>query len=246
VPAVPLINTPCRSPQLATNTTPTPAATRTHQIRSRPIEGGVRVRNFITQEAINLLSNRVWADATDVWTPTRLKLKPMQSCLDLQQVAMPMVHPTMGEFMSSYKRLIYDLATTEIWQTAFGKDFGGMAPGDDKTGQKGTNSIFVMSHKAIRAIPKKQTVTYACVVVDYRPQKTDPHRICITAGGNLINYPGELSTRTADLTMSKLMWNSVISTAGVQYMCLDIKNFYLSAPLNRYKYMKMPLNLFPN
>ncbi len=28
-------------------------------------------------------------------------------------------------------------------------------------------------------------------------------------------------------------------------MCLDIKNFYLSAPLNRYKYMKMPLELFP-
>jgi hypothetical protein len=27
-------------------------------------------------------------------------------------------------------------------------------------------------------------------------------------------------------------------------MCLDIKNFYLSAPLNRCKYMKMPLELF--
>ena len=121
-----------------------------------------------------------------------------------------------------------------------------MAQGDNKMGQKGTNSIFVMSHEAIRAIPKKQTVTYARVVVDYRPQKTDPHRIRITAGGNPINYPGELSMRTADLTTSKLMWNSVISTAGARYMCLDIKNFYLSAPLDRYKYMKMPLNLFPN
>ncbi len=28
-------------------------------------------------------------------------------------------------------------------------------------------------------------------------------------------------------------------------MCLDIKNFYLSAPLDRYKYMKMPVALFP-
>jgi hypothetical protein len=27
-------------------------------------------------------------------------------------------------------------------------------------------------------------------------------------------------------------------------MCLDIKNFYLSAPLNQYKYMKMTLALF--
>ncbi len=157
-----------------------------------------------------------------------------------------MVHPTMGKFISSYKRLIHDPATTEIWQTAFGKDFGGMAQGDNKIGQKGTNSVFVMSHEAIQAIPKKQTVTYARVIVDYCPQKTDPYRIRITAGGNLINYPDELSTRTADLTTSKLMWNSVISTAGARYMCLDIKNFYLSAPLDRYKYMKMPLDLFLN
>ncbi len=28
-------------------------------------------------------------------------------------------------------------------------------------------------------------------------------------------------------------------------MCLDIKNFYLSAPLDWYKYMKMPIALFP-
>jgi len=33
--------------------------------------------------------------------------------------------------------------------TALGKDFGGMAQGDDKTGQKGTNSVFVMTHKEI-------------------------------------------------------------------------------------------------
>jgi hypothetical protein len=30
-----------------------------------------------------------------------------------------------------------------------------------------------------------------------------------------------------------------------KYMCLDIKNFYLGAPFDRYKYMKMPLELFP-
>jgi len=41
------------------------------------------------------------------------------------------------------------------------------------------------------------------------------------------------------------MWNSVLSTEGAKYMCLDIKNFYLIAPLDRYEYMKMPLSLFP-
>jgi hypothetical protein len=66
---------------------------------------------------------------------------------------------------------------------------------------------------------------YAWVVVDFHPQKANPHQIQITAGGNLINYHGELTTRTADLTTSKLMWNSVLSTKGAKFMCLDIKNF---------------------
>jgi hypothetical protein len=136
-------------------------------------------------------------------------------------------------------RRIQDLAT------AFGKDFGSMAQGDLKTGKKGTNLIFVMTHEEIKNIPRNQTVTYTHVVVDFCPQKADPHNIRITADSNLINYNGELSTRTADLTTSKLMWNSVLSTEGARYMCLDIKNFYLTAPLDHYEYMKIPLNIFP-
>ncbi len=141
---------------------------------------------------------------------------------------------------------MHNPATTEIWQTAFGKDFGGMAQGNLNTGQKGTNSIFVMSHAEILNIPKNQTVTYVRVLVNFRPPKVDPHRIQITAGRNLISYPGELSTQTADLTTSKLMWNSVLSTEGAKYMSLDIKTFNLSTPLDRYNNMKMPILLFPN
>ncbi len=85
---------------------------------------------------------------------------------------------------------------------AFGKDFGGMAQGDDKTGQKGTNSIFGMTCDEIKLIPRSQTVTYARVVVNFCPQKNDPQQTRITAGGNLINYPGKLSSRTANLTTS--------------------------------------------
>ncbi len=51
---------------------------------------------------------------------------------------------------------MHDPATAKNWQTAFGKDFGGMAQGDLKTGQKGTNSIFVMPHTEILNIPKNQ------------------------------------------------------------------------------------------
>jgi hypothetical protein len=60
--------------------------------------------------------------------------------------ASPMVHSTTGETITSYKRLMHNPATAKVWQTAFGKDFGGMAQGNDKTSQKGMNSIFVMTH----------------------------------------------------------------------------------------------------
>jgi hypothetical protein len=74
--------------------------------------------------------------------------------------------------------------------------------------------------------------------------KADPHRIRITVGGNLINYPGELSICTADITTLKLMWNSILSTEGAKCMCLDLKKNYFSVPLNQYEYMKIPLALF--
>jgi hypothetical protein len=92
--------------------------------------------------------------------------------------ASPMIHPTTGKTITSYKRLMNGPKTAKIWQTTFGKDFGGMAQGDDKTGQKGTNSIFVMTHEEI-AMAKKEgkTWTYVRTVIDYRPQKEDPNRV---------------------------------------------------------------------
>jgi hypothetical protein len=121
-----------------------------------------------------------------------------------------------------------------------------MTQGDIKTGQQGTNAMFVMTHKDIKkAHALKKKFTYGNPVVDYRPQKDDPQRIRITAGGNLITYESSPSVRTADLDTAKLHWNSVISTPGAQYMCLDIKIFYLTAKLDYFEYMRMPLTLFP-
>ena len=64
-------------------------------------------------------------------------------------------------------------------------------------------------------------------------------------GGNLTKYPGKLTTRTADLTTLKLLWNSVISTDDARFAALDVGNFYLETPLERYKYMQLPLKHFP-
>ena len=47
-------------------------------------------------------------------------------------------------------------------------------------------------------------VTYGCIIVYYRPQKDKPYRTRLTGGGNLIKYPGEVSTRTSDLTTTNI------------------------------------------
>ncbi len=88
---------------------------------------------------------------------------------------MSTIHPVTGESISSYKRLMNNPATVDTWMTAFGKDFGGMSQGDNKTGQPGTNAIFVMLPSDIPNIPKDRVVMYARVVIDHCPQKADPN-----------------------------------------------------------------------
>jgi hypothetical protein len=94
-------------------------------------------------------------------------------------------------------------------------------------------------------IGSRQKITYANPVVDHCPQKEDPNRIQITAGENLIQCDLELSVHTADINTAKVPWNSVVSTEKAKFMCLDIKNFYLTAALKYYKYMHIPLSYFP-
>ena len=66
--------------------------------------------------------------------------------------------------------------------------------------------IFVMNRAQIaKMYVEDKTPTYTRIVVDFRPQKSDPSRVRITAGGNLIKCPGELTTRTADITTTKII-----------------------------------------
>jgi hypothetical protein len=147
------------------------------KVRFVPIASRLRNHSLISQEAIILFTNEVWNNLSPIYNPENLQPKENATDANFEHLAMPMIHPTTGETITSYKKLMHNPATMEIWQTAFGKDFGGMVQGDNKTGQKGTNSIFVMTHNEILLIPADQTVTYVRVVVDFCPQKADPHQI---------------------------------------------------------------------
>ena len=82
-------------------------------------------------------------------------------------------------------------------------------------------------------------------ICDIRPQKTETHRTKLTAGGNLIDYPGEVSTPTSDLTTMKLHVNSTISDITSRYMCMDVKYFYLNDLMDRDEYIMIQISMIP-
>ena len=165
--------------------------------------------------------------------------------IDITEMCNGVVHPVTNETITKYAKLIADPILREVWLAAMAKELYRLSQGRDGI-TKGTNTIKFLSHNEIHNIPNDRTVTYARIVVDYRPQKEDPNRVRITVGGNLIDYPFELTTRTADMISAKIMWNSVVSTYGAKFACCDIKNMYLDTPLDRFEYMKMPINLIPD
>jgi hypothetical protein len=95
-------------------------------------------------------------------------------------------------------------------------------------------------------INRRKDVTYGRIVCDYRPQKAEPERTRLTAGGDRIHYPGDVSTDTADLTTAKLLINSTISTKDARYACFDLKDFYLGTPLpGRHEFMRLDIRIVP-
>jgi hypothetical protein len=88
-------------------------------------------------------------------------------------------------------------------------------------------------------------VTYGRLVSSIRPTKSETHHVRVTIGGDKLDYPGVTSTQCASLTTTKCHLNSTISTPNAKYIVLDIKDFYYGTPMERYKYMKLPLKLIP-
>jgi hypothetical protein len=72
-------------------------------VKFAAISGGLRTRNLISQEAINFITDFVWSNSPNIFTPNKFKPKHTPACFDYEQVAMPMIHPTTGETISSYK-----------------------------------------------------------------------------------------------------------------------------------------------
>jgi hypothetical protein len=86
---------------------------------------------------------------------------------------------------------------------------------------------------------------YGRILCNFCPQKKDQNRTRLAVGGNRIDYPGNKSTPTANLTTTKLLINLTISTPGAIFLGIDLANFYLNTPLPNYEYMRLCLDIIP-
>jgi hypothetical protein len=97
----------------------------------------------------------------------------------------------------------------------------------------------------MKNIPKDRKITYGKIVCDYKPHKQEKERVRLAAGGDKLDYSGDVPTSTADITIFNIIINSTLSTKDAAMMMMDIKNYYIGTPLPRFEYMKMLLSRFP-
>jgi hypothetical protein len=141
-------------------------------------------------------------------------------------MANEITHSVTGETLNLQK-LLQNPDTQPDWKKGNYNEYGRLFQGH-KGGVKGTDTCVFISHKAV---PKGRIPTYVKFVCAYKPHKADPHRVLMTVDGYRIEYPGEVTMKTADLTVMKAILNSVCSTKAALYMNMDIKNYYLGTPL---------------
>ena len=131
------------------------------------------------QEAINMVTERMHhGNKSKVWTLSKYIVSAETAGIKIQKSRVFLCTSRAScyrEITTNYNKLARDPITRDTWTcTGFGKEFGNLVQGDDRTGTLGTNVIFVMDHDQISKIPAVWTVTYTRIVMDFRPQKNRP------------------------------------------------------------------------
>lgn len=129
------------------------------------------------------------------------------------------------------------------WIKAWANDLGRLVQGVSTRMPRGTNTIFFIHP---RKIPKGRKVSYCQLEVSVRPTKEEMYRLCVRAGGDGLEYPGETPTNTTSLTNLKLHLNSTISTPGARFITADISNFYCGTPMTIFEYIRTKRDIIPD
>ena len=130
---------------------------------------------------------------------------------------------------------------SKIWGTSLSNELGRLAQGvRDVPGND------VIDFINMNEVPTDKKVTYANMVCDYRPLKTDPYRVRLTVGGDRLDYLDDAASPAATLLETKLLLNSVISDVkeGARFMTIDIKDFFLQTCMKDAEYMRINSKYF--
>ena len=142
-----------------------------------------------------------------------------------------------------YRQLMQDPKYKEEWSTSAANKFGCLAQGVGNW-IKGTNTMKFI-HKGDVPRDRTQDVTYAFFLCKVRNEKNERNQTQLVIGGDRTNYTGEVSTPTAEMLVAKILFNSIISTKGAQFMTADISNFYLNTSFERPEYIRLKLDDIP-
>jgi hypothetical protein len=144
--------------------------------------------------------------------------------------------------MAKYRDLINhdNPATKDRWLRSGENEFARLFQGYGET-----DGMDVLEWVHRQDIPRNKQVTYPRYVVDIRPEKAEPYRTRITAGGDRIDYSGDVTTHTASMETIKMHWNSVVSTPNAKYCTADISNMYLCSLLPDEEYVRFKYDMIP-
>ena len=218
---VPRVTTP--TPQVSSPTSP--RRRYPTRVRSVPSRYGFAATLLAQQNVSSPYQHHIAALTTDITTP-------------VEKSKLPSIH----KLLKGPDALIWMKSNANEFGRLLPRGVGKSRPAHDRI--EGTSTLFpIRKH----LIPAGRTATYGNFVCAIRTNKTETHRVRLTLGGNLLDFPGDPSSPAVSTTNAKLHFNSTISDAkrGARYMTMDIKNFYLGSPLTYYQYVRIPKALIP-
>ena len=89
--------------------------------------------------------------------------------IDQQEFGAGVNHPDTSKTITSYQKLMQISALKHVWEEAICKELGNISNVWNE--KEGKQTVRLLTHEEIVAIPINLTITYARIVVDYRKQK---------------------------------------------------------------------------
>ena len=102
----------------------------------------------------------------------------------------------------------------------------------------GTQTMHPIHRRDISADRQKDITYFNPVCKKKMKDGKIKRRVRGTIGGDRINYPGDVSARTASLEVVRTLLNSVLAD-DANFMTADITDYYLGTPLKRPEYVRI-------